>query len=366
LFAIDNATPADNNASMNYWNPSGAELLEFLRTGDPKWVWDFALPQSWLQMFTAYLNIGDHTHGNRGGLAVTSGGTGDGQWHRSAFGSDDYNYNVGMGLAYALRPSAAFRDRFSQGGGTVTRRYNIPKANEATREEFVNQVVISRQAIQHFETLANAAEFVPGNDGLTMHNKLQEIVAELAQDNLRAGVMAESDVPSATRLSQPQQFMQTAMMYPFFHRYYRNYGDIGGGLLRRGLTEGPSILYRFAMDKQPNGSSLLVTGGWGSRLENTLTNTGTQVATTTRGLDSDGNINMYEFNKPHTLALLLMAHEIDPTVGLCSIARQAYDDPTLRQFWNSNLGNEAGWWKGSAQMMQSMVFGVGLYDVCQP
>jgi hypothetical protein len=80
LFVIDNARPAENSVAMNYWNPSGAELLEFLRTGDPKWVWDFALPQSWLQLFTAYLNTGDHTHGNRNGLAVTSGGpeTGNG------------------------------------------------------------------------------------------------------------------------------------------------------------------------------------------------------------------------------------------------------------------------------------------------
>ena len=165
----------------------------------------FALPQSWLQMFTAYLNTGDHSHGNRNGLAVTSGGTGEGQWHRSAFGSDDYTYNVGMSLAYALRPSATLRDRFAQAARTVIDRYNIPKANESQREAFVNQVSITRQTIQHNEMLANAAEFSAGSFGSQAHAKLNEIVTELSRDNLRAGLMIEGDVLAAGAYSQPQK-----------------------------------------------------------------------------------------------------------------------------------------------------------------
>ena len=160
--------------------------------------------------------------------------------------------------------------------------------------------------------------------------------------------------------------MQTAMMYPFFHRFYQNYGDAGNGLIRRALTRGPLELYRFGMEKQPDGTSILVTGGWASRMECTLSAGGTEVANCTRGLDSDGNRNMYDFNKPHTVALLLMAHDLDPAVGLCAVAKQAYDNAALAQMWNSNLANDADWWKGSAQMMQSMIFGVGLYDTCRP
>ena len=173
------------------------------------------------------------------------------------------------------------------------------------------------------------------------------------------------DAPAVTALSQPQQFMQTSMMYPFFHRVYRNYGDLGNGLVRRALTQGPLALDRFGLEKQPDGVSILVTGGWASRMECSLTAGGTEIVNCTRGLDSDGNTNLYEFNKPHTVALLLMAHDLDPTVNLCGVAKQAYDHPAMAQMWNSNLANEAGWWKGSAQMMQSMIFGVGLYDTCR-
>ena len=33
LYLIDNDDPYENSGAMNYWNPSGAELLEFLRSG---------------------------------------------------------------------------------------------------------------------------------------------------------------------------------------------------------------------------------------------------------------------------------------------------------------------------------------------
>jgi len=190
------------------------------------------------------------------------------------------------------------------------------------------------------------------------------LVQELARDNLRAGVIAEGDRPPVGSLSQPQQFMQTSMMYPFFYRYYRNYGDIDGHL-RRALTQGPLILYRDGMDKQPDGRSILVTGGWASRPECTLSASGTEIVGFTRGLDSDGLRDMYDFNKPQTLALLLIAHSLDPSVNLCSAAKQAYDHPAMADYLNSTISNEAGWWKGADQAMQSLIFGVGLYDTCR-
>ena len=52
---------------------------------------------SWLMGYTAYLNIGKEEHDYfRNGLCINSGGSGDGQWHRSGFGSDDYMYNLAM------------------------------------------------------------------------------------------------------------------------------------------------------------------------------------------------------------------------------------------------------------------------------
>ncbi len=147
LYAIDNPSPSANSGAINYWGPAGIEVLEFLRTGDPKRVWDFARQQIWLQLFTAYLNIGEQDHGNRAGLAVNSGGSGEGQWHRSAFGSDDYTYCMGIHLGYVVRPHPAARDRFAQAGRTVVNRYDIPQANQAGRELYVNHVDINRQTV---------------------------------------------------------------------------------------------------------------------------------------------------------------------------------------------------------------------------
>ena len=365
LWAVDGTSPDTNDGAMNYWNPSGAELFEFVRSGDPRWVWDFAMPQSWLQGFTAYLNIGARSHGNRAGFAVTSGGSGEGQWHRSAFGSDDYSYNRGLELAFAIRPNAALRDRFAQAGLTVVGRYAIPRQQEASREAFVNQVDITRQVIQHFEMLANCAEFVPAPTGRTCHDKLIELIVELAEDNLRAGIMCQGDVPSPTTCFTPQQFMQNALMYPFFHGIYRNYGDpSASGALARALVEAPLAAYTFGIEKQTDGVSPVVDGAWADGLACTLTGGGTAVVSCQASPNSDGNLTMYAPNRPHTNALLLASHELDPSNGLCEVARTAYGDPALTDGWFEFVGNDSGWWKGASQMMQGMVFGVGLNDTC--
>jgi hypothetical protein len=364
LWSVDHATPAANSGAMNYWNPSGAELLELFRTGDPKWAWDFALPQSWLQMHTAYLNVGDESHGNRAGFAVTSGGDGAGHWHRSAFGSDDYSYDMGMHLAYALRPDPALRDRFAQAGRTAVERYSIPEVQEGTRERFVDQVDLTRQVIQHFWLLADCAELVPGARGQTCHDRLLEVVAELARDNLKAGVLCEGDDPPPGACSVPQQFMQNALMVPFLDRMARNYGDVEG-LLVRGIVESARALYTWGLPKQADGVSLAVGGSWAAGMDCALSGAGTAVASCAAAPDSDGNLGMYNPTKPHTVAVLLMAQAHDGSLGLCDVARAAYDDPALAAGWQEFLGNDSGWWKGAAQMVQSMAFGVGLYDTCR-
>ena len=355
------ASPADNDVVMNYWNPSGAELLEYLRSGEPRWVWDFALPQSRLQMFTAYVNIGNQLHGNRNGVAATSGGSGDGQWHRSSFGSDDYSYNMGMHLAYALRPSPAMRDRFAQAGTMIAGRYSLPKAQEDQREQYVNQIDVTRQVIQHFEMLANCAEFVPGSEGVACHTRLLEIVDELARDNLRAGILCQGDVPSAVSCDGPQRFMVAALFYNFFHRYLLNWGDVDG-LIRDALVGDALNYYQQGMSKLANSTDIDPNGEWAALLDCPLINGGTGVGTCS-WVQVDGT-DMLWHNKAHTVSLLLMAHELDPSIGLCQISRNALEHPSTTLGWGDNQLNQAGWWKGAAQQMQSAVFGVGLYDVC--
>ncbi len=358
---IDWPTPADNSVTSNYWNPSGAELTEFLRTGDPKWVWDFALPQSWRQSFSAYLNLGDRNHGNRNGFTVAGAGSGEGHWNRDGVNSsDDYNYNYGMQLAYSVRPNAAFRDRFGHAGRTVVDRYDIPQSDQDQRDPFTNGVDLGRGPIQHFEHLANCAEFVPGQLGVDCQEKLEEIMLELVDDNLSSGVMCGEDIPTAGPCSTPQQFMMNAHIYHFFHRYHANYGDVLS-LLRRALVESPRAFYAWGLPKLSDGVSIDTGADWPGGMDCTLTADRQGVVSCAGWVGEDPTF--FE-NKPHTLALLLIAHELDPTIGLCQIARDALDQLAIDDAFGGYLSNDAGWWKGSAQMVQAMAFAVGGYDVC--
>ncbi len=365
---VENARPEDNDVKYNYWNASGAELEEFLRSGDPRWIWDFALPQSWLQAHTAYLNLGSRAGNTRNGFAVESGGVGDGQWHRNGGGSDDYSYNRGLHLAYALRPSPLLADRFAQMGQTIIDRYSVPQAQQGSRDEYLQRVEISRGQFQHFEGLANCAEFVSGSMGLACDAKLRELLAELATDNLSAGIFCQADVPS-TSCFYGQQFMVNAMFYPFLMRLYRNYASTLPSTLattlQNALIQAPRRYLEFAIPRRGD-QSIDVSGVWAEALTCTLSSDFANVQTCTPTATEQGNL--YFENRPHTLALLFMAEELQPDAALCTLARRALDEtfPGPDPFGFISDYARGGWWKGSAQVVQALMFAPGGYQRCAP
>ena len=413
-FTIDAQRPNESFAGMNYWDPAGLEILEFQRSGEPKWAWELALPVYKSMVHAAYLNIGFYSHGNRAGVAVQSGGpgceqiesppgsgivvvsdchingSGGGQWHRSNFGSDDYTYNMSLDLAYITRPSGAMLDRFMMAGTTMVNRYDtsIP---ENFREDAVSVLNNTRQVIQHWEMLANCAEFVPGQLGQDCHNTLIQLVEEISRDNLQPGLtcqgypglvggMNNSDIPNGATPSTcltPQQFMVNSLIYPFYYRYLMNYGDTSHNTIRPTLLQMPLTHLQYGIDRI-NGTDIDPFGQWWTRLFCQLDGTGSQVLSCQSAQDSDGNLNMWTFNKPHTAALLYLGEALDQSGAIyggpafCQMMQNLYDTPGFTGTPGSNglwsdvqHFNQAGWWKGSAQMMQSMVFAVGAYDVCQ-
>lgn len=364
-FGVDNPEPFQNFVSTNYWQPVHAEVMEYLRSGEPRWFWDFSGPQMWLQLFSAYLNLGDRTHSNRNGVAVNSGGGGEGHWHRSNFGSDDYTYALGFDVAYATRPSQALLDRIARTGQTLVDRYDVPWAQQATRDPFVNTIDITRGTVQHFTLLANCAELVPGPQGEACHARLLEILTELAADNLSAGVFCEGDVPHPTMCGTGQQFMTNALFYHFFHRMYLMYGDVGGRLLRA-LVEGPWWYYQAGIDRLGDGVSIDPNGVMAAGMTCTLTNGRQDIASCQRATDGDGNVSVLNPIRPSSLFLLLLAHDLDPTIELCAVARAGLEalDPASR--WAAWITTGSGWWKGSAQMLQGATVGVGVYETCGP
>lgn len=428
--------PGENGVEMNYWNASRTELLEYFRSGDVRYAWDWALPMTWYQFASAYSNAGEHSHGNRNGAALTSGGCGwengcchlpdlgpdcevegmddHGHWNRTNTGSDDYAYTHGD-VAYVVRPSYWMRRRFAQAGRMVLDRY--PDGEPGAREIFVSARDVTRQVIQHFVLLANCAEFVPGAEGRACRDRLISFFEELARDNFSAGVVCQRDDPatdidfSFERVPQdptfcpaPQQFMQNALMLPFFHRIYRSWGDIGGQL-RRVLVEAPFRYYQFGMglpvSDRPTGlddsarPAIPVSDGaiWTNAMQYRLTADRSTVAScevaprnqqqSLEAADDDCAIDpstsFDEFppdfieditlfpNRPHTVAWLLVADTMDERVRACSIGRAALDDEVFLSFWNDYTdGTPHGWLKGPAQMMQGMVFGLGAYETCSP
>ncbi|MEN1728105.1 MAG: hypothetical protein AAGJ52_06660 [Pseudomonadota bacterium] len=373
-FALDLAgqtfpSPADNNVRYNYWNASGAEHMAFLRTGDPAMAWDFALPQSWLQLHTAYLNTGGQNPGIYEGVAVQSGGAGDGQWHRSAFGSDDYSYNQGQAQAYLLRPGPTSLERLSAAGQMLVDRYSIPRNQQATRTQFLNQLSINRQVIQHLVMLANCAEFAPAATGENCHDRLMEILTELGEENFSAGAMCVADLIQGTSCELDQQFMQNSLHFPFFWRLNLNYGQGSPGLsvaaatnLDRMLQTQPQLMLDYAMPQRGDGS-IDTAAAWAPRLSCVLNADRSQVSSCQ---DANDNSEFYFENYPSSMTWILLASD-DPLE--CGRARQALaellpgnNSTGAVSFW---VDGGSGWWKGAAQIMQGLIHGTAISIDCQ-
>ena len=191
--SINNSNPSQNDPHCGYWNPHSHELLEFFRAGNPKYVHNFALPLSWLMTYTAYLNVGRETHDYvRSGLCINSSGNGDGQWHRSGFGSDDYMYNLAIKHAYILRPDPIFRRRIEITGRTLIGRYDrsVPEQN---RDIYIERLDVARGVIQHMEAGLNCAEFGLNNGG-SCDTWFKAVMQEFIEDNLSTGAICQPDI----------------------------------------------------------------------------------------------------------------------------------------------------------------------------
>ncbi len=358
---VDHPSPADSSGAANDWNPFGVELLEFLRSGEPRWAWDLALPGSWLHAYSALYNLGDHAHGRLSGLSVSGGGSGEGHWHRGVPGHDDFRHNTDLRLSYVVFPTPTLRRRFRQAGRTVVARYQgAPEgAEEADREP----VDLTRPVIEHLELLAGCARFVPGDDGVACDAALHELVGELVRDNLRAGLLCLGDLPDPTRCTTPYHYLQTALLFGFLYRYELDHaGRIPG--LREELAAVGRTFYAQALPRAGDGRSIDVAGDFAASLTCTLAEGGEQVETCLPRPDDDDNLAMYGPSKLPALWLLLASCALQPSDDLCEAAKDAYDQDTLYELWRGWQVEGEGYWRGAAQMLQGVAYAVGGYDTC--
>jgi len=355
----ENPSPQANNPRFNYWDPAHIELVEFLRSGQPRWLWSFALPQARLMAYTAYLNFGPRRGSNLAGHAFGSGGSGDGTWHRSGEGSADYSYNRHQALAYLLRPSIAQRDRFAAAGHAASLRFVDDPSDNTTWS------AIGRLNLQYIESLANCAMFVPGDEGAACDARLQEVMGRLIDVSLPSGLICELKFSADGSCYAGQLFMLYAWYHPILERYHMNWAHtLAPGraqLLSRALAETP----RRIVDALPRiGARIDIDAPWPNALVCTLGGPADSIVQDCTLQPDPDNLAQ---NKPATLSLLARGHAHDPGLGLCDALLQIADDLHAGADPLGNLRAVArgGWWKGAAESAQELVTAALGYDRCR-
>jgi hypothetical protein len=361
---VENPTPNDNAPAHDYWGGHNAEVAEYLRGGDPKFFWEFALPQAWLQAHTAYVNQGPYGGTNRNGYAPTSGGGGDGQWHRSNFGSADYSYNMGFGLVYATRPTPALRARFAQMGVASVNRFTNQPLDDTS------WIAIGRINVQYLRGLLYCAQFVPGAAGATCDQELREDLDYLAVNSISAGIPCETMLTAGSQCFFGQTFMVVALFYPFLDEVHRLYGPTLGAAtrnaLRRVVIDTPRVYRQYGI---PNGAGGRpdVNADWPNVLECTLTGAAFDTVSNCVFLPTPEPF-LFQVNKPAATHLWFRSHALDPSNGLCAEGRGIADDlfPGPDPWGPLEFYSNGGWSKAASQDAQNLAYAVGGYEVCGP
>ncbi|MEW6058370.1 MAG: hypothetical protein AB1540_17350, partial [Bdellovibrionota bacterium] len=348
----------------NYWSPTSSEFAEYFRTGDPRFVWDYALPaeQTFLKsiVYSTGTNPGPVNVMNgliAGNLFNTNQRTG--QAFRSGGASSDYLYTQGSDEAYLIRPTRSLLEVYEQACRTIIRRYDssIPEAN---REEFVSRLVVQRQVIQQMNLLKYAVEFI--QDQTTNQlcaDKLRSVIDEYVRDNMLGGMLCVNDIRRPDACSTDQNFMYSALHFDFFESYLRHFGDRNGVI--RGMLGGmANQFYQVMIPKRPDGS-IDVNGVWAKILDCTIGADG-RLQSCARNMGSEPS---YSEERPMHLSVLLIADAVAQTNNLCSASARGLSEALVGQLYGGYVAtNSPGWWKGVSMSMRHVVFGIGAAEVC--
>jgi hypothetical protein len=340
--------PASNEGKLNYWDPAHIELVEFLRSGEPRWAHGFALPQARLMAYSAYYNFGGRRGSNIAGHSFGSGGNGDGLWHRGDSGSADYSYNRHQALAYLLQPGPAQRDRFAAAGHAAGLRFVDDPGDDTSWS------AIGRLNLQYIESLANCAQFVPATEGVACDSRLREVLGKLIDSSLSAGLMCERKFAPGPDCFVGQFFMLQAWYYPILDRLFLNWGEsfplAQRERWRNALVQTP---LRVLAELPRSGAQVDVAALWPNGLQCQLGGADFSIVQGCMVIPDPDNLRQ---NKPAFVSLLVRGHAFDPGRGLCAAARQISNALHAGVDPLGNLRDVArgGWWKGAAEAGQEL------------
>ena len=372
-------SPEDFTPESNYWSPTQSELLQWFVDGDPRWVWEFSWPQEQTQLKTNYYNLGtrnEQPNNIRGGFVAAVGAAGEGYRYRAGYGSDDYTYNQGSDEAYLVRPDGSMLERFHAAADTFIRRYNIPAAQEDQREQYVSQLVVARQVIQHVNGLRYAAAYGAADN--MAREKLEEVMREYARDNLLNGTFCEDDAAavntSACGFASSGLFHYASLWHDTFWSYSHSAGQgtPQAATIRTALARTAQMIHQLGLPR--SGGQITVDAPFANSYTcdfqaGGLPSTQCQAFTCNGFVSADdcfdvGGEPLYDHAKAQTLALTLLGQLEDPTLGACADAAPALAQALELGEMDDYYGAGGGWWKGAGLAMHNVVHGVGMLEVC--
>lgn len=376
LFAPSELTitsPLDNVAYTNAADPIANELREYFRSGDPKFVWDFSLPQAYLMVYTAWYNTGGNFTWLNGFATNRGGEPTEGDWHRK---SDKFTlghtFNGGLADAYVLRPTPLLLDRFAQQYVATTFTHDKPIVQQGNRGWYQHVELLANftsddsydpasgfALLQHLVALTDCAEFVPGDVAGLCREKLEELLAELVTDNVFDGLLCNGDEPTVGECRNASLFVYLEGFAAFVWRLgtmsSAHFDPLAKSVIR--LSE---IMLEHGVPRASN--QIDVEGSWTRYY---VCQKGVSTLGTCTGVTA-ANWPIFEDRKPQALALPLIAMQLgslssDP----CPLLKVAFANGKLYGLWSKLFSTSSeGWLEGNASVMHSMIYGVGGLDLC--
>lgn len=364
---IGYTTPALNPGSGNDSCATCSELLEFFRSGDPKWVWDLALPQHYLLFFSAWYNSGTRTT-LYNGYAPGASSVGEGQWHRNSYFEMAHSYNQGAKLAYVMRPNVLLRDRFEQAGAAFAAYYS----NAGQREWWQGVAFAEPQnsngstgwhLFQYLEMVQNCAEFVPGTAGTSCKAALTAVLNELAQDNVVDHQACAGDEPVSTTCDLRAFRMLAVSGIDVLFRYVTAIDPTDGKDFKTLLTESAKFFIDVMIPRFEGALDVRPDGGWPGAMDGCSVTDG---ALSNCQLNAEGQLSIYTANRLSALAWVFVAHQLSGSLDRCALLTGALDNTDLYGALFFLSDNHSGWDKLTGTMMANTIFALGGYDACKP
>lgn len=343
-------------------------LLEYLRGGDPAYVFNIALPLSELLLSSAWINTGKQPSRYNG--FYVGDGTGEGDWHRPTVGPTlGQTHNLGIQLAYALRPSPIVLDRFRQAADAFRLRYDKPITQQGERgpDQRIELASLDgsrggESLFQHLEMLQNCAEFVPGKAGDDCLSLLDAVYDELVIENIVAKTACAGDpAPTTSCLARSYELLGRSGALTIFRYITALRPDTAtSNALRAMLVEsGRQLVEKLLPTLQPK-NVLDTSVDWPLVMQCTRNGD---------ALDScaPSNAPVDQADKawrPSLLALVFIAAELDPSFDPCPLLINTYNDLNLYAGWLSLVATGASWDARTSAMLQSAIFAVGGLDRC--